>query len=158
ATVVLRVDRLDAEAAARAAATAADPAPAEEDEGQLLLFEGAGEDIPPAAPRLRELVPIPAPPPVRVARLSYSAISLFDRCRYRYDAERVAGMQPAPGERGPSDNGAAPGLHGTEIGDAVHRLLERLDLAARAAPPDAELESLVRVWYPTVSDDELARI
>src|SRR4029077_9551588 len=64
--------------------------------GQLVLFEGAGEEIPAAAPRLRELVVIPAPPPARVTRLSYSAISLFDRCGYRYYAERVAGMKPTP--------------------------------------------------------------
>ena len=32
------------------------------------------------------------------ARLSYSAISLFDRCGYRYYAERIVGMQPAPWE------------------------------------------------------------
>ena len=35
------------------------------------------------------------PPLARVARLSYSAISLFDRCGYRYYAERIVGMQPA---------------------------------------------------------------
>ena len=63
-----------------------------------MLFEGAGEEIPAPAPRLRELVEIPAPPLARVARLSYSAISLFDRCGYRYYAERIVGMQPAPWE------------------------------------------------------------
>ena len=31
----------------------------------------------------------------RVRRLSYSALALFDRCSYRYYAERVAGMRPA---------------------------------------------------------------
>ena len=31
-----------------------------------------------------------------VARLSYSAISLYDRCGYRYYAERIVGMRPAP--------------------------------------------------------------
>jgi hypothetical protein len=92
-----------------------------------------------------------------VTRLSYSAISLFDRCSYRFYAERVAGMRPAPWERDGEGEGRA-GLHATELGDAVHRLLERVDLAAPAAPAREELTRIVRDWYPAVSDDELARI
>jgi hypothetical protein len=60
-------------------------------------------------------------------------------------------MRPADG------NGAAPGRSGlaaTEVGDAVHRLLELVDLENPEAP-DVEQ---VRGWYPTVSDEELARI
>ncbi|HEV7640033.1 MAG TPA: PD-(D/E)XK nuclease family protein, partial [Gaiellaceae bacterium] len=38
--------------------------------------------------------------------------------------------------------------------DAVHRLLEIVDLSA-PAPPDVEI---VRSWYPAVSDEEIARI
>ena len=103
-----------------------------EEVGQLALFEGAGEEIPAPAPRLRELVEIPAPPPAVVTRLSYSAISLYDRCGYRYYAERIAGMQPAPWEpRGDGDGDGEAGLHPTEIGDAVHRLLELVDLRRR---------------------------
>jgi hypothetical protein len=40
------------------------------------------------------------------------------------------------------------------VGDAVHRLLEIVDLAAPAAPDS----SVVRDWYPAVTDEELARI
>jgi len=40
----------------------------------------------------------------------------------------------------------------------VHRLLELVDLAVPAPPDDAEVEALVRGWYPAVSADELARI
>ena len=39
----------------------------------------------------------------------------------------------------------------TEIGDAVHRLLELVDLAAPAPPEAADLEERVRGWYPAVS-------
>ncbi len=46
------------------------------------------------------------------------------------------------------------GLAATEVGDAVHRLLELVDLAA-PVPPDVEQ---VRAWYPTVTGEELARI
>jgi hypothetical protein len=56
-------------------------------------------------------------------------------------------------ERRPAGIGDG-GLRATEIGDAAHRLLEQVDLAA-PSPPDLEQ---VRVWYPTVSDEELERI
>jgi ATP-dependent exoDNAse (exonuclease V) beta subunit len=46
------------------------------------------------------------------------------------------------------------GLAATEVGDAVHRLLELVDLAA-PLPPDLEQ---VRAWYPGVTEEELARI
>ena len=44
----------------------------------------------------------------------------------------------------------------TEVGDAVHRLLELVNLE-RPLPPD-DLAALVRGWYPRVSDEELERI
>jgi ATP-dependent helicase/nuclease subunit A len=133
-----------------------EPAPeaerAEAGEGQLALFTGeAVAPLPPPAPRLPELVPVPAPPLHRVRRLSYSALALFDRCSYRYYAERVAGMRPADAR------GTVPGASGlaaTEIGDAVHRLLETVDLAAPAVP---DLEP-VRTWYPAATEEELERI
>ena len=62
-------------------------------------------------------------------------------------------MRPAPW--GPAEESGG-GLHPTEIGDAVHRLLERVDLASPAPPED--LVDLVRAWYPTVTDDELERV
>jgi ATP-dependent helicase/nuclease subunit A len=65
--------------------------------------------------------------------------------------ERLGGLRPVDG------SGRVPGQAGlaaSEIGDAVHRLLERVDLTA-PAPPACEQ---VRSWYPAVSEDELARI
>src|SRR3954449_6944661 len=86
--------------------------------------------------RLPELAPVPAPPLHRVRRLSYSALALFERCSYRYYAERLAGLR----ERRPQRDAGAGGngLAATEVGDAVHRLLEL---------PAVDLE-LVREWYP----------
>jgi ATP-dependent exoDNAse (exonuclease V) beta subunit len=123
--------------------------PAADDAGQLALFSEL-----PATPaargyRLPELAPLPVPPLHRVKRLSYSALALFDRCSYRYYVERVAGLR--------EERGTVPGAHGlaaTEVGDAVHRLLEVVDLRD-PSPPDVEI---VRSWYPAVTDDELARI
>jgi len=126
--------------------------PAAPEEGQLALFTGVElAPLPAPALRLPELTPVPAPPLHRVRRLSYSALALFDRCSYRYYAERVAGMRPADA------HGAEPGATGlaaTEVGDAVHRLLETVDLAA-AAVPDVEQ---VRGWYAAATDEELDRI
>ena len=85
--------------------------------------------MPLPAPRLRSLAAIPEPPLHHVSRLSFSAISLFERCSYRYYAERVAGMRPTPWTVGEGDGG----LHATELGDAVHRLLERVELAPACA-------------------------
>jgi hypothetical protein len=60
-------------------------------------------------------------------------------------------MRPAAWTLGEGDGG----LHATEVGDAVHRLLERVELA-RPAPP-GDLEELVRAWYPAALDEELER-
>ena len=151
ARLLVRVDRhREAEAVAVPVEAAAAPEAAEE--GQLSLFAGEDEaPLPPPAPRLPELPPVPAPPLHRVRSLSYSALALFDRCSYRYYAERVAGL------RAEDAHGSVPGTTGlaaTEIGDAVHRLLETVDLAAPVAP-DVEA---VRAWYPAVTDEELERI
>jgi ATP-dependent exoDNAse (exonuclease V) beta subunit len=57
-------------------------------------------------------------------------------------------------ERRPEHRGGDGGLRATEIGDAVHRLLEQVDLREPVVPELAP----VRLWYPTVTDDELERI
>jgi hypothetical protein len=147
ARILVRLDR------SGAADPAAAQAPVLEDErGQLALFTpDAMPALPPLAPALAPIQALPEPPLHDVRRLSYSALALFERCSYRYYAERVAGMRPARA------HGTVPGQTGlvaTEIGDAVHRLLELVDLAA---PAPADLEQ-VRAWYPAVTDEELARI
>ena len=147
ARVLLRLDRGAVEAPVAAPPDEAVPEP-----GQLALFDHAEMPVlPPLAPALAPIPALPAAPLHDVRRLSYSALALFDRCSYRYYAERVAGMQPSDAR------GTVPGATGmaaTEIGDAVHRLLELVDLGA-PQPPDVEQ---VRGWYPAVTDDELDRI
>jgi ATP-dependent helicase/nuclease subunit A len=146
ARVILRIDRYAEEAPPETAPVA--------DDGQLALFaENGGAVLPPLVPALPPLAEIPAPPLHRVRRLSFSTLALFERCSYRYYAERVVGMRPTD-ER--SAGPGAPGLAATEIGDAVHRLLELVDLQ-EPLPPD-DVAALVRGWYPRVSDEELERI
>ena len=146
ARVLVRLDRGEPEGAELEIAAVL------QEEGQLALFDSDQLPLLPApAPALVPIAPLPEAPLHDVRRLSYSALALFERCSYRYYAERVAGMQPA--DAGGMVLGAA-GMAATEIGDAVHRLLELVDFAA-AVPPDVEQ---VRAWYPAVTDEELARI
>jgi ATP-dependent helicase/nuclease subunit A len=148
ARVLVRVDRFVAEPEPETAA------PPVLEDGQLALFEaGGGATLPPLVPPLPPLGEIPAPPLHRVRRLSFSALALFERCSYRYYAERIAGMKPS------DERLAAPGTTGlaaTEVGDAVHRLLELVNLR-EPLPPD-DLAGLVRGWYPAATDDEVDRM
>jgi ATP-dependent helicase/nuclease subunit A len=133
------------------------PAPAEvevaavvDEDGQLALFAELPTEPPPRVIELPPLQPVPAPPLHRMRRLSFTSIALFERCSYRFYAERIAGLRA----RRPTGGVGEGGLLATEIGDAVHRLLEAVDLAAPVAPDLAE----VRDWYPRATDDELELI
>jgi ATP-dependent exoDNAse (exonuclease V) beta subunit len=149
ARLLLRVERFAPPGEEDAAASVAPPA----EPAQLTLFDTIDDGAVAPAPVLPPLEPVPAPPLYEVRSLSYSAIALFERCSYRFFAERVAGMR----ERRPTGvvgGGGGGGLLATELGDAVHRLLEQVDLAAAAVP---DLEQ-VRAWYPAVADEEVERI
>jgi len=127
---------------------------------QLVLFDELPTGDAPAGVELAALEPPPAPPLHDVRRLSYSALALYERCAYRYFAERVMGLRPvprpAPGGDPPED--AAPDLAGNEIGDAVHRLLEEVPLDRPGPPARDELEAAVTAWYPTADRAEIDRI
>ena len=142
ASYLVRVERDGAEEPAQETFAAAE-------DGQLSLFGPL-----PAPPviggwRLPELTPVAAAPAHRVTRLSYSSLALFERCSYRYYAERVGGLR----ERRVQGAGAH-GLAATEIGDAVHRLLELVDLTDPKLPDLAPVSS----WYPAASLAERDRI
>jgi ATP-dependent helicase/nuclease subunit A len=146
ARLVVRIDRYD---------EAAWVEPVVEEEmpelGQLELFASVEETVEAPAPVLPPLVAPAQPPLHRIRRLSFTALSTFEQCSYKYYSLYVSGMRERRPQHVP---GADGGLRATEIGDAVHRLLEQVDLHA-PAPPDLEQ---VRDWYPTVSDEELERI
>jgi ATP-dependent helicase/nuclease subunit A len=149
ARLVVRVDRYRA---LEWEEEGVDSEPVEAPLGQLALF-AEPDELPPApalAPKLPPLLAPPEPPLHRVRRLSFTALSMFEQCSYKYFALRVAGMSERPPGRGDGDGG----LRATEIGDAVHRVLESIDLAS----PDMPDVGVVRQWYPGVSDEELERI
>ncbi len=146
ARFVVRIDRYDEPSWQASPGAAAD----DSESGQLSLFAAGEEAAAARAPALQPLITAPDPPLHRARRLSFTALSTFEQCSYKYYALRVAGMA----ERRPEHRAGEGGLRATEVGDAVHRLLEQVDLHAPAAP---DLEQ-VREWYPTVSDEELERI
>ena len=116
-------------------------------EAQLELFVPDDEGSLPPAPELPPLVPVPEPPSHRVRRLSYSALALFERCAYRFYAERIIGLSPVEAAPAP----AAPGLAPAEIGDAVHVALE---VGADAG----ELAEPVLARYPAATANDLERV
>jgi ATP-dependent exoDNAse (exonuclease V) beta subunit len=122
----------------------------QEEQGQLALFTALEEVAASrAAPELPPLVALPEPPLHRVRRLSFTSISLFEQCGYKYFARYGLGMSERPVEIG---DGARSG---TEIGSAVHALLEELDLAALVVP---EVEDeLIRGFVAAYCESDLAR-
>ena len=139
----LCVDRFFPESPVEEQAVSAQP--------QLSLFDA---DVSPPVldvPPLPSLEPVAVPPIEPIRRLSYSALALFERCPYRFYAERVGGLRPVDG------SGRVPGHTGmaaSEIGDSVHRLLERVELSA-PTPPSLDQ---VLGWYPGATAEELERI
>lgn len=97
-------------------------------------------DVPPPQPPLPPPLPEPPPPPPppaeppepppppALAALSYTSLAEYQRCGYRFYAERVLRLPPLSAPPG-ADAGTqrAGGLSPTERGTLVHDLLERLD-------------------------------
>ncbi len=127
--------------------------PESDEQGQLELFATLEEVAArPGAPELPPLVALPDPPLLRVRRLSFTSLSLFDQCSYKYFARYGLGMSERPVEVDDAEPGERSG---TEIGTAVHSLLEQIDLASPVVP---ELEDeLVRGFVTAYCESDLAR-
>ena len=146
ALFLLRVDRQTPEPEAPVEIT---------EEGQLALFGDLPLEPVLHAPTLPALEPVPTPPVHRPRRLSFTALSLFERCSYRYYAERVAGMRERDAS-GPGADAVVEGLAATELGSAVHAVLEALDLGGPAVPDD--LAERVLAGWPGATEENLERI
>jgi ATP-dependent helicase/nuclease subunit A len=142
ARLLVRLDRH------RPEPVAAEAEPVEE--GQLALFTALEEvAVAHAAPELPPLVALPEPPLYRVRKLSFTALSLFEQCAYKYFARYGLGMSERPVEGDGTNE-----LSGIEIGSAVHALLEEIDLAAPVVP---ELEDeLIRGLVAAYCESDLA--
>ncbi len=123
------------------------------EEGQLELFGELPAGLPPLAPTLPALEPVPAPPLHRARRLSFTALSLFERCSYRYYAERVAGMR----ERGAS--GGVPGVEGLArpSSEVPSTACSSGSTSPRLDVPD-DLDERIRSEWPTVTEENIERI
>jgi RecB family exonuclease len=127
----------DGDASTNGAVDTPVPVPAASPVGEQMALFGEGGRTVEALPAL---APIPAAAPVPLRRLSYSALSLYRRCGYRYFAQRVLGL-PEP-EREAVEGG---GLDPLEMGDAVHLELERADGRWRDRYPHATPENEERI-------------
>jgi ATP-dependent exoDNAse (exonuclease V) beta subunit len=82
----------------------------------------------------------PAAPPV--STLSYSSLAEYQRCGYRFYAERVLRLPPLPGQAGRGAGGTGETLGAItplDRGTLVHALLERLDFRRPVRPAEATI-------------------
>jgi hypothetical protein len=86
--------------------------------------------------------------------LSYTSMTLLERCGYRYYLERVLRMPEQPAEGG-SETG---GLDARDRGVLVHRLLEMHDFAAGGAPEDGRVATVAAELGIATSADERAEV
>jgi ATP-dependent exoDNAse (exonuclease V) beta subunit len=118
------------------------PVPVAPGEQLALAFNGGA---PAAAPAVGPApVEPPAPAPAPPAALSYSSLTRYAQCPYRFHLERGLGLpeqEPPEHLRDPADgadnaDAAVPALDLRVRGTLVHELLEDLDLGPGGALPD----------------------
>jgi ATP-dependent helicase/nuclease subunit A len=107
---------------------------------------------PQAAPEIVEL-PVPPPPPA-VRSLSYSALSGYAACAYRFYLERVVRLPRVP-EAAP-ETAAPEALDRLVRGSIAHLLLEELDLERPAVPDAAAVELAAQMSDAEVSAEDVA--
>jgi ATP-dependent helicase/nuclease subunit A len=107
---------------------------------------------PQAAPDIAEL-PVPPPPPA-VRSLSYSSLSDYAACPYRFYLERVVRLPRVP-EAAP-ETAATEALDRLVRGSIAHLLLEQLDLDHPAVPDAAAVELAAQMSDAAVSAEDIA--
>lgn len=116
-------------------------------------------------PGLAPLAAAAEGPPVRA--VSYSALALYERCGYRFYAERVLGLAPElPGGPGRVDERPDPAeaadidalVHRYARGTVVHELLERAARTGWRAPPPELVGELLRREGVPGSAPEVERV
>jgi ATP-dependent helicase/nuclease subunit A len=115
----------------------------------------------PAGDQPAPLTPSATPPPAPVSTLSYSSLAEYERCGYRFYAERVLGLPAAPAAKGAMASRETPaGLTGAERGVIAHALLEKLDFRRPSVPTTAAVVAAApdRVPNPAEADGLVALI
>jgi ATP-dependent helicase/nuclease subunit A len=121
----------------------------------LALNGGAPASAPePAPPPIEPDAPAPAPP----ASLSYSSLTRYAQCPYRFHLERGLGLpEQEPPEHLRDAAAAEPALDLRVRGTLVHELLEALDLRAGGARPDDEaVRAVAAVHEVELTDSDVA--
>ncbi len=96
--------------------------------------------------------------PLALPALSYSSLTEYRRCGYRFYMERVLGLPSATDDEPAAQEGAAAsvGLTASERGVLGHALLERFDFARPQRPDSETVAKAARlVGVPTPPDEEL---
>jgi len=103
-----------------------------------------------------------APPGPPVAALSYSSLAAYERCGYRFYAERVLRLPSLPEQDEPAavSGEVRAGLSALDRGTLVHALLERIDFRRPRRPTDAMIaEAYERSGLPTApAPDDAAQV
>ena len=100
--------------------------------------------------------PAPAPAALPVARLSYSALSSYSRCGYRFHLERVAGLHATEDVVPGADD--AGDISALARGSVVHELLEHMDMASGIVPDDERLVAVVEAHGGRASAETVADV
>ena len=137
------------------------PVPVAPGEQLALAFNGGAPATAPAPapPPVEPAAPAPAPP----ATLSYSSLTRYAQCPYRFHLERGLGLpeqDPPEHLRAAADADeiadAAPALDLRLRGTLVHELLEGLDLGPGAAlPDDGAVRAVAAAHEAEVSDADV---
>jgi ATP-dependent exoDNAse (exonuclease V) beta subunit len=132
------------------------PAPVAPGEQLALAFNGGAPATAPAVgpPPVEPEALVPAPP----ATLSYSSLTRYAQCPYRFHLERGLGLpEQEPPAHLRDDEAPVPALDLRLRGTLVHALLEDLDLRADAALPDVDAVHAVAAAHDAeLSDAEVA--
>jgi ATP-dependent helicase/nuclease subunit A len=89
--------------------------------------------------------------PALPATLSYTSLTLLERCGYRYYLERVLRM---PEERAAAGAPRSEGLEARARGTLVHRLMETHDFAVPALPDERDVEAAAAELGLQMGSDE----
>jgi ATP-dependent helicase/nuclease subunit A len=115
-----------------------------------------GEAADPAAVDAAAIAELPAaPPPPAVRSLSYSALSGYAACPYRFYLERVLRLPRVP-EPAPETPVEPDALDRMVRGSIAHLLLEQLDLDRPAVPDAAAVELAAQMSDAQVSAEDVA--
>jgi ATP-dependent helicase/nuclease subunit A len=97
---------------------------------------------------------VAAPNALPVSRLSYSALSSYARCGYRFHLERVAGLH-ATGDVVPGADELGD-ISALARGTVVHELLETMDMTTGALPDDDRIGQAIQAHGGKPSPDAVA--